>query len=350
MPQFKQTGVNSKMKKSLLIATFVLITSPAFADGTDRSAEYILNRVFDSSSGALNTSSSATGDVESVGDCSSGDCLDGTSDGGTKVTLYNATANSVISGDTASTNFSQSALRVGPNASVTVGSAGGGVFKVIGVGGSNNEDIRANLETTSNVVDWTSNTSASSWRFGSGNSNFQLVWSENGGASSRFIIRPIDTNETNDSAKITSTVNSASQGSGNIIFAETADASTNFGVPLRTDITTVWQGSDATAVTERGWSQYDSTNNRFVISSETGSLFLGGSGNNGISLDNSTLTSSRTTDLGWALVDQTYNQACNTGCVNACVFGFENATGTAVTNIVSCEATTADLCLCAGPN
>ena len=53
-------------------------------------------------------------------------------------------------------------------------------------------------------------------------------------------------------------------------------------------------------------------------------------------------------DLGWTVVDQTDNQACTTGCTSACVFGIANATGTAVTNIVSCSDTTADLCLCAG--
>ena len=55
-----------------------------------------------------------------------------------------------------------------------------------------------------------------------------------------------------------------------------------------------------------------------------------------------------TNDSGWKIVDQTDNQACTTGCTSACVFGVENATGTAVTNLVSCDATTSDLCLCAG--
>lgn len=53
-------------------------------------------------------------------------------------------------------------------------------------------------------------------------------------------------------------------------------------------------------------------------------------------------------DLGWSVVDQADNQACTTGCTNACVLGIANATGTAVTNLVSCADTTADLCLCAG--
>lgn len=55
-------------------------------------------------------------------------------------------------------------------------------------------------------------------------------------------------------------------------------------------------------------------------------------------------------DLGWSVVDQTDNQACTTGCTSACVIGIQNATGTAVTNLVSCSDTTADLCVCAGAN
>ncbi len=55
-------------------------------------------------------------------------------------------------------------------------------------------------------------------------------------------------------------------------------------------------------------------------------------------------------DMGWSIVDQTDNQACTTGCTSACMFGIENATGTTVTGLVSCAATTADLCACAGAN
>lgn len=53
-------------------------------------------------------------------------------------------------------------------------------------------------------------------------------------------------------------------------------------------------------------------------------------------------------DAGWAIVDQTDNQACTTGCTSACMFGIENATGSAITGIVSCAATTSDLCACMG--
>lgn len=64
------------------------------------------------------------------------------------------------------------------------------------------------------------------------------------------------------------------------------------------------------------------------------------------------ITSSHTLDLGWNPVDITDNLAggCNAGCTSACVFGVENATGTAVTNLVACTAATADTCMCAGPN
>lgn len=65
-------------------------------------------------------------------------------------------------------------------------------------------------------------------------------------------------------------------------------------------------------------------------------------------VSSTTITSTATADIGWAVVDQTDNQACTTGCTNACVFGIANATGTAVTNIVGCSDATADLCLCAG--
>lgn len=51
-------------------------------------------------------------------------------------------------------------------------------------------------------------------------------------------------------------------------------------------------------------------------------------------------------DLNWKIVDQTDNQACTTGCTNACVAGQDLAG--ANKPLVSCDDTTADICLCAG--
>lgn len=61
-----------------------------------------------------------------------------------------------------------------------------------------------------------------------------------------------------------------------------------------------------------------------------------------------TVRSSATADIGWSFVDATDNQACNTGCASACVFGIANATGTAVTALLGCADATADSCICAG--
>jgi hypothetical protein len=57
-----------------------------------------------------------------------------------------------------------------------------------------------------------------------------------------------------------------------------------------------------------------------------------------------TLTSSRATDFGWSIVNVA-NQACNTTCTSACVFGFNTA---AIGNLLPCTDATADSCLCAG--
>lgn len=59
----------------------------------------------------------------------------------------------------------------------------------------------------------------------------------------------------------------------------------------------------------------------------------------------STFTSTRTSDLGWAVVAGA-NTACNTTCTNACVFGVNTAATEA--DIVGCADATADECLCAG--
>lgn len=58
----------------------------------------------------------------------------------------------------------------------------------------------------------------------------------------------------------------------------------------------------------------------------------------------STLRSDSTTNIGWS-VQSAANQACNTTCVNACVFGEDTSV---IGTFVSCTDTTADICLCAG--
>ncbi len=60
----------------------------------------------------------------------------------------------------------------------------------------------------------------------------------------------------------------------------------------------------------------------------------------------STIRSTATADLGWSIVNAA-NQACNTTCTNACVFGFNTG---ALGNLLPCTDATADSCVCAGAN
>ncbi len=57
-----------------------------------------------------------------------------------------------------------------------------------------------------------------------------------------------------------------------------------------------------------------------------------------------TVTSTATSDLGWSAVNAP-NQACNTTCTSACVFGMNTG---ALGNFVGCADATADTCICAG--
>ena len=68
-----------------------------------------------------------------------------------------------------------------------------------------------------------------------------------------------------------------------------------------------------------------------------------GSDNSDLAVDQ--LTADNTDDIGWS-VQSAANQACNTTCTFACVFGLDG--DTAKTSIVGCADAAADDCLCAG--
>lgn len=89
--------------------------------------------------------------------------------------------------------------------------------------------------------------------------------------------------------------------------------------------------SDGTVDIFRGYS----TGSTKIISITTaGNISTGG-----------TIVSTRTNDIGWS-VQSAANQACNTTCTNACVFGMD--TGSTTNSLLACTDATADLCLCAG--
>ena len=80
----------------------------------------------------------------------------------------------------------------------------------------------------------------------------------------------------------------------------------------------------------------DDTANTAVVSSSTGVT--------SITLTSMGITSTSTGDFGWS-VQTAANQACNTTCTSACVFGEDTS---AVGTFVACDDATADKCLCAG--
>ena len=55
-------------------------------------------------------------------------------------------------------------------------------------------------------------------------------------------------------------------------------------------------------------------------------------------------------NAGWSIVDGTDNTAGTAQCTSACMFGIQNATGTAVTGLVGCSDTSADSAACMGNN
>lgn len=100
-------------------------------------------------------------------------------------------------------------------------------------------------------------------------------------------------------------------------------------MPMRLEIYTTPDGS---ATPNRRW-YFDAAGNFASDASNTASI-----------LANGQIISSRATDLGWAPVNAP-NQACNTTCTNACVFGMNTG---ALGNFVGCADATADTCICAG--
>lgn len=60
-----------------------------------------------------------------------------------------------------------------------------------------------------------------------------------------------------------------------------------------------------------------------------------------------TITSSRTTDLGWTVVAGA-DTACNSTCTSACVAGWNLTAGNITGTLLACTDATADACLCAG--
>ena len=249
-------------------------------------------------------------------------------------------------------NATTNALELGGSQGGSI-SAAAGVVTLAGIGGAaNNENLTFDFETTTDRILINSTSSGSpqfnvALRANSGfvntddngliigsNSDSQLQW---------------DGAETNDTLKLGLVVNTANN-SGSFAIVEYADINTNFGYAQVADPHLIVQSSDAATVTDNVQIFHDQTNGN--ITTGGGNLNIAPAGgttaHTGAITATTDITSSDTGDIGWSIVDQTDNQACTTGCTSGCVFGIENATGAAITGIVSCAATTSDLCACAG--
>lgn len=88
------------------------------------------------------------------------------------------------------------------------------------------------------------------------------------------------------------------------------------------------------------------TSSLYIVGNDGAQELLRVNDSTNVSAFNTQITSTVTTDIGWSIVNAA-NQACNTTCTNACVFGFNTG---ALGNLLSCSDATADSCLCAGSN
>lgn len=133
------------------------------------------------------------------------------------------------------------------------------------------------------------------------------------GTNSRGFVMDIDTSDTN---------------SGMQIYKNVTGNTSPF--QIRTDEDPI-SGTTATTFNGKALEVYNLGNLKASISGD------------GAIASSSTITSSRTSDLGWSVVSAT-NQACNTTCTSACVFGQETTSKA----ILACTDATADTCVCAG--
>lgn len=231
-------------------------------------------------------------------------------------------------------------------------SAAAGVLTVGGIGGANNENLTINFETDSNRATISSTTNAAMvWGFAPQfNANATVLDNNNfifgSGTDSQI---QWDTADTNDSLKLGLVLNSANS-SGNLLITELADIETNFSAAQVANPTLRIQSADATTIADYITIAHNQTD--AVIATGSGNLNLTPNGAvvavTGALTVTTDITSSDTGNIGWTPVDGTDNTTGDAQCTSACVFGVQNATGSAVTGIVSCTDATADTAVCAG--
>ena len=179
------------------------------------------------------------------------------------VTAQNVTAQNVVDTPVLENSGSggsiliRDAMRLGNEKGVAL-TASAGTLTLTGIGNTNNEDFKIDLEGTSNQVNLSSSTGPQILQL----TALSLVMQDDrsmlmgNGSDARI---EWDTAETNDSLKITTDVGSAAQ-SGNILIVEDADLNTNFGASIRANPTLRIQSADATTTSDYLALYHDQTN------------------------------------------------------------------------------------------
>lgn len=264
-----------------------------------------------------------------------------------------------------------------------------GEIELRGAGGTNNEHLSLNFETTSNTVALSSDTGVVALDLGGPSHTIILDNDQVIGSGTDEQIEIGDSEHVTFDFSVSNTLTLSS---------DTSVAAIDFGA-LGTTLTLAndqFISSTTNEILEIGDTEHISLDftgsNALVLSSDTGvvNVDFGAVGttltlandqeirsgtnnaislyensedlvltfnNNSIALSSNTsvtdldvgavqLTSSATNDFGWAIV-AAGNQACNTTCTHACVVGFDDGAADAET-MVGCTDATADKCLCAG--
>lgn len=159
------------------------------------------------------TITGGTGDITKVGDCSTGDCFDGTT--GTSLTFNNAGGDGILSYDGTDFNLDKS-FTLG-TAGVRLSGDGDGAITLIGLGNGADEDLTLNLDDTANTGVITSSTGLNVVNFSS------IALQESG-------LAVLNNDEIDASAELAAIMDDET-GSGALMFGTTPTITTsaNFG-------------------------------------------------------------------------------------------------------------------------
>ena len=216
---------------------------------------------------------------------------------------------------------------------------GDGALRLTGNSTGNDENLTINLDDGINIVTFSSNTSVNTYEFRSGGAT--VLQAESTSSSNPTTLQLQAAGDDWDLF-----ANGSGAGTPNTFFIQNDTDSVNVFSADGVENTYIGSGGVPTVKILTAQTGVGS----FVVPSLTVSSDLGALTANispdGSIFTTSTLRSNRSTDFGWS-VKTAADTACNTTCIDACVFGEDTAV---VGTIVACTDASADVCVCAGAN